>query len=604
MGRWLEGVLRTAREREIDRIAAAYAVAGWLAVQAASIALPAFDAPSWLLRWLIVATVVGFPLAITGGWIARRGAASGAPPARWSSGDVFAVAAFALIAVLTLGELAWHWSAATPPKPMVENLAAPPRSMAVLPFDNMSGDPKERYFSEGVSDEIISLLARNPALRVAARTSSFYFEGKNEDIRTIARKLNVRSILEGSVRTDGTRVRIDASLVNAADGYQIWSQSYDRSLSDILAVQSDIAKSIANALAPTLSGKAAKPYVPKPTQIDPAIYRDYLQAQFYFDQRLTEGQTPESGAALSRAVALFREVAARAPQFADGQAALAYALRATEQGTELSGEIEAALQRALSIDPENPQALATAVSLAASKWDWDGVIANAKILQRAGKNNAIGADGVANAYSVMDLWDQALVQYRQSVKLDPFSFPAWAHIAQTYFAQARYAEVIKASDEALAIHPGDPVTSQYKCVALSYLGRVAEARNILTTLSQPGIPRPLSAHCNFFILLYSEGARVAIAFVHKRLAAKDGLQSLGGPGDVGFMLSHVPQTFDESASWYEKAFNPNDWGFNFYPGQSPPLAFFQNPRWIALTKRPEYVKWTVARERARSELVN
>jgi len=603
MGAWLEGVLKTTRERDLDRIAAAYAVGSWLIVQAASIALPAFDAPPWLLRWLIVITVIGFPLAMAGGWIAGRGAADEQGAKGWGAGDLLAIAAIALIAVLTFGELAWHSSAAQP-KQMAEDIRAPLHSVAVLPFNNISGDPKEKYFSEGVSDEIIGLLARNPALRVAARTSSFYFEGKNQDVRTIAKKLNVRSILEGSVRTQGNRVRIEASLVNAADGYQIWSQSYDRALSDILAVQSDIAKSITNALVPALSGKPAKTYIPKPTQIDPEVYRAYLQAQVFFDQRLTEGQTPDSGAALTQSVTLFRTVAARAPQFADGQAALAHVLLVIQNGSELNGEIEAALHRALSIDPNNPQALLTAISLATTKWDWDGVIANAKILKRTSASTAVGAEGLAQAYHAMNLLNQAMIEYRQWAKLDPFSYPVWAHIAGTYFAQARYADVIGASKEALAIHPGDPVTSEYKCVALASLERVAEAKDVLATLSQPGIPPPLSAHCTFFILLHSKGEAAAAAFVHKRLAAKEGLQSLGGGGDVGFMLSHVPQSFDEAVSWYEKAFNPGSWGFDFYPGQSPPAAFFKNPRWIALTKRPEYLRWVAARERARNELTN
>lgn len=464
----------------------------------------------------------------------------------------------------------------------------------------MSGDPKNRYFSEGISDEIIGLLSRNPVLRVAARTSSFYFEDKHEDIRAIAQKLNVRTILEGSLRTDGNRVRIEAALVNAVDGYQIWSQSYDRSLSDILAIQSDIAGAIAQALAPELMG--VQPAKPRPPQIDPGVYRDYLQAQFLFDQRLSEGQTPQSGAALDAAVKLFRSVAARAPDFADGQAALAHALLDIEDAHELDSEIQRAVQRALAVDPENPEALTVAMTAAQSKWDWDGTLRNAEALKHASSHTAIGAEGLGEAFSRMNLLDAAGAEFRQWAKLDPFSYYAWEAVTRTYFAQARYADAIAASAQALAMHPGDPVTLEYNCVSLASLKRVDAARTILASLSLPGIPQPLAVHCKFFILLNSEGPDAARRFVHKMLA--NGPDPLGGPGDVGFMLSHVPGAYDEAASWYEKAFNPDGWAFNFYPGQSPPAAFFQTPRWIAITQRPEYKAWQAAREQARRVLID
>ncbi|HWE07683.1 MAG TPA: hypothetical protein VG274_13300, partial [Rhizomicrobium sp.] len=353
MSEGLEKLLEQARVRKLDRIAAAYAVAGWLFVQVASIAFPAFDVPGWTLRWLIVAVLAGFPLALFIGWTANRArdTESLRPLKRH---EAVLLGTLGLVVVLTIGELAWHLAAAPAAAPAGAS-GAPAGSVAVLPFDNISGDPKQKYFSEGISDEIIGLLARNPALRVAARTSSFFFEGKNEDARTIAHNLNVRSLLEGSVRAEGNRVRIEASLVNAADGYQIWSQSYDRSLSDILAVQSDIANAIARSLAPTLTGSHPKPSVPKLVQIDPEVYRDYLRAQVFFDQRSFEGNTPESTQAVMQALTLFRSVARRAPDYADGLAAYADALRFSRTGS--PQEVSDAIGSALKLDPTNPEAL-------------------------------------------------------------------------------------------------------------------------------------------------------------------------------------------------------------------------------------------------------
>lgn len=591
--RWLEHI----RARQLDRIAATYAVVGWLLVQAASIALPAFDAPPWSLRWLIVATIVGFPLALIAGWLLNKGEVREGVRASLKGREAIFLSLIGLVAVLSLGELALHWSSAS--RGAVEQtLAASPRSVAVLPFDNMSGDPKQRYFSEGISSELIGLLARNTALRVAARTSSFFFEGKDQDIRAIAEKLNVRSVLEGSVQSDGSHLHIEASLVNARDGYQLWSQSYDRSPSDILTVQADIARAIAKALAPALTGAPAKSHVPQPAQIDPAVYRDYLQAQFYFDQRLSEGQTPTSRDALNRAVTLFRKVAAAAPDFADGQAGLANALLTVEEGTELDDEIHYALERALALDPENPQALVVSIDIAADKWDWNGVIRNAAILKRTAARTAIGTQGLFTAsfaFNLPEVTDYA----REWARLDPFSYAAWAHLTNGYFADARFEDTITAANEALALHPDDPVSKEYKCVSLASLNRIAEAKAVLDALSKPGVPMNLQTHCKFFITLHSAGSKAAVTFVDGVLARNPA--DAGDAADVGFMLSHTAGV-DQAMDWYERGFTPQYWGFGFYPGKTVPQTFLDNPRWIALTRRPEYQRWLAARERAKSEL--
>ncbi len=591
MGSWIEARLSWMRVRQLDRLAAAYAVGGWLIVQAASIALPAFDAPGWSLRWLIVATVVGFPVALIAGAIVNKG--TGGQSVSLGGREATFLAVVGLVAVLTLGELAWHWSSMSSTASIAE-VSAPPGSIAVLPFDNMSADPRERYFSEGISDELISLLARNPALRVAARTSSFLFEGGSQDIRSIATKLNVRSILEGSVRQDGGRVRIEASLVDATNGYQLWSQTYDRSLRDILMVQAEIAQSIAQALAPTLTGRPSKPFVPKPTPLDPQIYRDYLQAQFYFDQRLSEGQTPASQMALDQAVSLFRKVAAAAPDFADGQASLADALNWVEKDTELDADIHQALERALMLDPENPQALLVALDSADAQWDWDKFIATAAILKRTSEHTAVGVQGLASVYDVFGITDKALSYYREWTRLDPFSKLAWQGVARTYFVQARYTEALRASDEALALHPDDPVPKEYKCVSLSYLKRFDEAKAMLDQLSVPGVPHRLATHCRFFLTLNSSGPQAAIAVVNTVLEHDPA--DAGPPGDVGFMLSHSGP-FDQAMDWYEKSFANRDFGYGFFPGASAPAAFLKFPRWIALTEQPEYQRWSAARAR-------
>ncbi|HZX72029.1 MAG TPA: hypothetical protein VFE77_14545, partial [Rhodanobacter sp.] len=568
-----------------------------------------FSFPTWTEQLAVIGLIGGFPIALVLAWAYElepdglHRDPSPLPESGQKRNHRIDIA-IGLLVTLSLAVTAVIWSLHRAPAKvsllpastrMATPIQAPPRSLAVLPFENMSGDPKQKYFSEGISTELIGRLARNSNLHVAARTSSFFFEGKQQDIRVIAQKLNVRSVLEGSVQSDGGHVHIEVSLVNAADGYQLWSQSYDRSLSDILAVQSEIAQSIAQALAPALSDAQ----IPKSGQIDPAIYRDYLQGQSYFDQTLSEGQTPASRDALNRAVVLFRKVTAAAPDFADGQAALANALLYVDDA--LDDQINAALGHALSVDPQNPEALKVAIDLATRRRDWDGIIRNALILKRTAGHTAAGAEGMSDALFAFSLFDAQAMYTREWAQTDPFSYNAWAAVMNNYFANAHFADALAAASEALALHPDDPVTHQYQCVSFASLDRIKEATAVLDTLSTPGIPVPLHTHCKFFVLLHSAGPKAAIAFVDGVLAHHP--DDAGTPGDVGFMLSHTG-AINQAMDWYEKAFNKNHWAFGFYPGKTATQTFLDSPRWIALTQRPEYQRWLAARKRAQVELAS
>ncbi|MGH8234954.1 MAG: hypothetical protein ACREPU_12285 [Rhodanobacteraceae bacterium] len=603
-----DSLLVQLKRHHVYRVAVVYAAAGWLLVQVVTQVFPVFSFPAWTEQLAVLTVLVGFPIALVLAWAYERNPEglhrdpSSLPESGRKRNHRIDIA-IGLLVVLSLAVTAVIWSVHRTPAKHSRIAAhaqtatptqAPPRSVAVLPFDNISGDPKQKYFSEGISSELIGLLARNPNLHVAARTSSFFFEGKQQDIRLIAQKLNVRSILEGSVQSDGSHVHIEVSLVNAADGYQQWSQSYDRSLSDILAVQSEIAQSIAQALAPALAGVQPKSGVPEPAQIDPDIYRDYLQAQTYFDQTLDEGQTPASQDALDRAVALFRKVATAAPGFADGQAALANALLYVGDATD--DQVNAALGHALAVDPQNPLALDVAISLARNKWDWDGVIRNALILKRSSAHTAARAEGLSDAFFTFALWDGQALYTREWTQLDPFSYNAWAAVVNNYFANAQFENALAAAKEALALHPDDPVTKEYQCVSLASLNRIKNANAVLGALSKPGIPMNLRIHCKFFITLHSEGSKAAIAFVDSVVSSrKPGVGD--SPGNLGFMLSHTG-AIDDAMDWYDKAFKEHQWYFGFYPGKTAPQAFLDSPRWIALTRRPEYQRWLAARKHA------
>jgi TolB-like protein len=248
------------KRRKVFKVGAAYLVVAWLAVQAASIGFPAFDAPPWALRIFILVALLGFPIAVVMAWVFDA-TPEGVKLDATMTGSKRVFAAAAILIVLALG---WYFKGQPAfrkgdlaPTPVATTVATAvgPRSIAVLPFVNMSADKENEFFSDGLSEEILNSLARIDGMQVVGRTSSFQFKGKNEDLRSIGEKLGVATVLEGSVRREGERARITAQLIRTADGIHLWSQTYDRTLQDTLAVQLDIAEQVAGALNVVLDDK-------------------------------------------------------------------------------------------------------------------------------------------------------------------------------------------------------------------------------------------------------------------------------------------------------------------------------------------------------------
>ena len=243
------------KRRKVFKVGAAYLIVAWLAVQAASIGFPAFDAPPWALRIFILIAFLGFPIAVVMAWvfdIHREGVKLDASAS--GSKALFAVAVLLIV-------LALFWYFYGQPSFRKGDVATPTtaghNSIAVLPFVNISGKPDEDYFSDGMTEELLNVLAKIPKLNVVARTSVFEFKGKGGDVREIGRKLGVSNIVEGSVRRDREQVRVTAQLVRVADGFHIWSETYDRKLESVFALQDEIAQRIGAALKLSLGVSAS-----------------------------------------------------------------------------------------------------------------------------------------------------------------------------------------------------------------------------------------------------------------------------------------------------------------------------------------------------------
>src|SRR5438105_5056200 len=287
------------KRRNVYKVAITYAVVAWLLIQAASILLPTFEAPTWVMKALVVFLAFGFVISVMISW-AFEATPEGLkrtenlPPdavlPTWSRRKfaMFIVAVAVMAASLLAFSLFRTRSTTTPPSEAVKaGSAVSQKSIAVLPLLNESGDPKDEYFSDGLSEELIAALAQIKDLKVIGRSSSFRFKDRKEETKTIGEKLGVATLLEGTVRKQGERVRIVAELINAADGIELWTRTFNRELKDIFAVQEEIAAAVASALKVTLLGLDERSSA-NPITTNTEAHNAYLLGHYHFQRRNLE----------------------------------------------------------------------------------------------------------------------------------------------------------------------------------------------------------------------------------------------------------------------------------------------------------------------------
>ena len=286
------------KRRNVYKVAIVYAVVGWLLIQVATQVFPFFEIPNWAVRLVVLAIVTGFPIALIVAWAFEltpeglkrtEDADLIAPGHRKSHVWIYVVIAGASlsIALFFIG----RYSVATK-SPVASPSQPAAKSIAVLPFANLSADKNDEYLSDGMTEELLNVLTKVKSLRVPGRSSSFAFKGKNEDdiFRRVGEQLHVNAVLEGSVRKAGDKLRITAQLINVADGFHLWSETYDGDMKDILAVQSDVAKRVVQALQVQLGVDEARAFAKKPTE-DPEAHRLYLLGRYHFGKFTRAGWT-------------------------------------------------------------------------------------------------------------------------------------------------------------------------------------------------------------------------------------------------------------------------------------------------------------------------
>ena len=417
----LQGWFAELRRRRVFRVAVVYLVVAWLAIQVADTVFEPLGLPAWALKLVIVLVTLGFPIACVLAWafdLTPRGLERTSPLAEG--------AAAALPAT----------PEAAPALPLA--VAPPAESVAVLPFADMSPARDHEYFCDGIAEEIINALCCVRSLRVASRTSSFQFKGRSADVREIGKALGVRAVLEGSVRKAGDRVRITAQLVNAADGYHLWSESFDRGLEDVFATQAEIAQKLVRALRLSLTPQETK-FIERGGTRSAEAYDLYLRGQAL----LRDG----SDSALPQAAVLFRNAIVADPRFAQAHAGLANALAyALIWGLDVdAASLDVALaasHRALELEPHLPEA-------------------------HVARGNLLFVQGQR---------EDAFAAFEEAIRLNPASYEAHYFFARDLFSAGRAEQAIAYYEAAERLRPEE---YQAPCMlggALFSLGRMEQAR--------------------------------------------------------------------------------------------------------------------------------
>jgi len=399
-----------------------YAVAGWVVIEVSSTLLPGLNLPDWTPTLVIALVVLGFPVAVVMAWafdIGPQGVTRTSPEpeteARSQASQAEAMA----------GETAAK--AARPARPKADG-----HSIAVLPFVNMSGDPENEYFSDGIAEEILNLLVKLPQLKVASRTSSFVFKGKDVNIPTVARELGVSTVLEGSVRQAGGRVRITAQLIDTETDTHLWSETYDREFKDVFEIQDDIAQSIVKALQVTLSPKERRAIQSVATS-DAQAYDFYLRGRSYMHP-MTKRDYEHAIGMYQKAIEIDLKYALAYAGIADAYSHLYRYADASRANAEKALEFS---DRAIDMDPDSAEA-------------------------RASRGLAL---------FINEQYEDAEKEFGRAIDLNPNLFEAYYYAGLALTSQARFDRAVEMYLKAREVSPTDYQPVIFLAQAYASLGR-------------------------------------------------------------------------------------------------------------------------------------
>ena len=510
------------KRRRVFRALVAYGIASFAVLQIIEPVMHGLHWPETVLSYVVVALAAGFPVVITLAWIfdVKAGRIERTGPAAASTGLKGIRLALLLVGIGVLAAapgLAWYFFFRSDTRIVARRdgqsaAAGERKSIAVLPFVNMSSDKENEYFSDGITEELINALANIDGLRVASRTSAFAFKGKDVDIKQLGEKLNVGAVIEGSVRRDGDRLRITAQLINIADDYHVWSKTYERELKNVFEVEEELARSIAQALKAKLVQTEAAPLV-KPTTSNLAAHDLYLKGRYLWNKR--------TGEALTKAIGYFQQAIEQDPSYALAYVGLADTTAllpdyGSTSAAEASPKAKQAALKALELDGTLAEAHDVLGIISFRNFEWSaaeneyrraielkpeypsghhrygvllinlGRLEDARAeLERARQLDPTSL--IINGIVSLELvsareYDRAIEQAKKTLELDPGFWLARMHLAGAYMGQGRYAQAVAELEKPGLSTAIPPAYTGFLGYAYAMSGRRVEARRILAEL--------------------------------------------------------------------------------------------------------------------------
>jgi len=459
------------KRRNVYKVAVAYAVVGWLLVQVTTQVFPIFEIPNWALRLIVLAIIIGFPIALVMAWAFEL-----TPEGIKRTEDVdlaqVRTKAHAWIYIVVVGAVVsislffiGRYTVGNKTTPRLSETAIgssiPQKSIAVLPLLNESGDPRDEYFSDGLSEELIAALGQIRDLKVIGRSSSFRFKDRKEEPKTIGEKLGVSTLLEGTVRKQGDKVRIVAELINAADGTELWSRIFDRELKDIFAVQAEIAKAVAASLELTLLGIKDAVATNASTKSVEA-HNAYLQGHFYFARRNVEDYR--------KAITFFDQATRLDPDYA-----LAYAERSeawtfigdlnTEQKKDAWAAAKRDAEKAVAVGPNLAEAHAALGWVRFFvEWKFAEGLAELRRAKELAPANPTANDLLARVLVYLGQIQEAEKLARQAIELDPLAYLARGNLARILLAEGKLDEADAAARKSAELQPAAAGSHRWQLV--------------------------------------------------------------------------------------------------------------------------------------------
>jgi len=574
------------KRRNVYKVAVAYAIVGWLLVQIATQVFPFLEIPTWIVRLVIVLVAAGFPIALVIAWafeLTPEGikrtedidlAASARQPRKYTWIFVVVVGAALSVGLFFIGRYTGRTTASA------AGTELPAKSIAVLPFESLSEEKGNAYFAEGIQDEILTRLAKVADLKVISRTSTQHFKSAPDNLPQIAKQLGVTNILEGSVQKANDQVRVNVQLINALTDAHLWAETYDRKLTDIFAVESDIAKTIAETLQAKLTGSEKTAISKKPTE-NAEAHELYLKGRFFWNKR--------TAVDLRKSIEYFNQAIEKDPGYAQAYAALAQSwklLPAFNGGApnDCFPQAEAAAKKALALDDTSSTAHAALASLKGlNGFDYPGAIAEYERTLQLNPNDATTRQWFANdALANVGQTEREIAELKRAVELDPLSLVINSNLGVAYIHAGRLDEAIAQLGKTVELD-GTFYYARYNLAqALELKGLIPEATaEYQKTMSMTEDPVPLGMLGRLYA---SHGQKDEALKILQRLR-----QNREQRYTAAYSLALIYVGLgdhNEALNWLEQGYREHD-GFNIGPIRIDPLLapLHGDPRFEALAEK-------------------